>query len=72
MWLKYLNVQFMIRATARRKGELDVSEVVCMDRLCLTFKALKADEQAPTETLLHQALIWNQGRRRDSRLISTH
>jgi hypothetical protein len=30
-WFKYLNMQFMIRAAARRKGKLDVSEVVCMD-----------------------------------------
>jgi hypothetical protein len=60
-WSRYLNVQFLIRAVARREGKLYVSEVVRMDRLCLTFKALKADEQATAEALLYEALVWNVG-----------
>jgi hypothetical protein len=69
---KYLNMQFLIRAAARREGKLYVSEVVCMDRFCLTFKALKADKQVATEAPLYQALTWGEGRRRDNSLISAH
>jgi hypothetical protein len=69
---KYLNMQLLIRAGARREGKLYVSEVVCMHRFCLTFKALKADKQVAAETLLYQAVVWNEGRGRDNSLISTH